>query len=120
MAVGIINCAEGEEACSSHGEVGVRGMDVAAIARGRALASMGDPAKGIPACRECHGPVPTRRNPFYPTLAGQYEAYIRLQLKLFQQDRRGGSSFSHLMHPTAERLTPEQVREVAAYYATLR
>lgn len=93
--------------------------DASAIARGEYLASNGDPANGIPACRECHGPTPTRRNPYYPHLAGQYQDYLRLQLELFQQDHRGGSQFAHLMHPTAERLTPEQVRDVAAYYASL-
>src|SRR5690606_25516491 len=65
--------------------------DAAAIARGETLARLGDPANGIPACRECHGPVPTRRNSYYPKLAGQYANYLTLQLQLFRNDQRGGS-----------------------------
>lgn len=94
-------------------------IDAAAFARGEALATDGDPANGIPSCQDCHGPRRTRRNPFYPNLAGQYSDYIVLQLELFQQDRRGGSPFAHLMHPTAERLTQEQIQDVAAYYASI-
>ena len=90
-----------------------------AIARGRRIAHEGVPAQRIPSCADCHGPNPIRRNPFYPTLAGQYAIYLVQQLELFQRGQRGGSAYAHLMHPTADRLTPEQMRDVAAYYASL-
>ena len=93
--------------------------DAAAVARGARIAEEGIPREGIPSCMDCHGPQPTRRNPFYPNLAGQYADYIVLQLHLFQKDQRGGSRFAHLMHPTAERLTEEQIRDVAAFYAAI-
>lgn len=89
------------------------------IARGREIAFSGIAEKRVPACAECHGPRPSRRNPHYPILAGQYAAYLELQLELFQKQQRGGSDYSHLMHPTAERLTKEQIRAVAAFYESV-
>ncbi len=89
------------------------------IARGRAIAQNGIPGEGIPSCVDCHGPGNAPRNPFYPNLAGQYADYIVLQLELFSKDHRGGSAYAHLMHLTAERLTPEQMRDVAHFYESL-
>lgn len=90
-----------------------------AIERGRAIARQGIPARRVPACADCHGPGSARRNPAYPVLAGQYTEYLFLQLQLFQQRKRGGSAWAHLMHPVTLRMTPEQMREVALYYASL-
>jgi cytochrome c553 len=55
----------------------------------------------------------------YPVLAGQYANYLVLQLDLFKQGHRGGSAYARLMRPIAGRLTREQMRDVALYYATL-
>ena len=52
-------------------------------------------------------------------LAGQYPDYLVLQLELFKGGQRGGSAYAHLMKPVATRLTPEQMRDVALYYASL-
>ena len=89
------------------------------IKRGRMIAHEGIPSQGIPSCADCHGPTSTPRNPAYPVLAGQYADYIVLQLELFKKDHRGGSVYSHLMRPTADRLTKEQMRDVALYYESL-
>lgn len=93
---------------------------VVAIERGEAIADQGIPRQGVPSCVDCHGPGPTRRNPFYPTLARQYADYLILQLELFKKGHRGGSPYAHLMHSVATRLTSEQMRDVALYYAHLR
>jgi cytochrome c553 len=55
----------------------------------------------------------------YPQLAGQYAEYLALQLRLFKDDRRGGTPYAHIMRMVAARLTPEQIAAVAAYYASL-
>jgi cytochrome c553 len=68
---------------------------------------------------DCHGPGPHRRNSAYPNLAGQYADYLVLQLELFKQDGRGGSAYAHIMRHVATRLGTEQMRDVAAYYASL-
>lgn len=92
---------------------------LAAVERGRRIAHRGVPEKRVPSCADCHGPGATRRNPAYPVLAGQDASYLVLQLELFRNEHRGGSAFAHLMRPVAARLTPEQMRDVAAYYASL-
>lgn len=95
-------------------------VDAAALARGERIATQGLPAKGVPACVECHGPQPTPRNPHFPKLAGQYADYLNLQLELFKQGKRGGSPYAHIMRTIAERLSEAQMRDVAHYFETLR
>jgi cytochrome c553 len=91
----------------------------AAIERGEAIARGGIPSRQVPACAACHGPSPTRRHPNYPVLAGQYPDYLALQLELFQDEHRGGTDYSHLMHFVVGGLTTEQIREVTLYYSSL-
>jgi cytochrome c553 len=90
-----------------------------AVERGKAIASRGIPRQRVPSCVHCHGPGATPRNPVYPELAGQYADYLVLQLGLFKRAQRGGSAYARLMSPVAARLTPEQMRDVALYYASL-
>ncbi|MEW6297621.1 MAG: c-type cytochrome [Thermodesulfobacteriota bacterium] len=90
-----------------------------AIERGKEIASRGIPGQRVPACVHCHGPGATRRNPAYPELAGQYADYLALQLELFRKGHRGGTAYAHIMHEVADELTPEQMRDVALYYASL-
>jgi cytochrome c553 len=90
-----------------------------ALERGRVIATRGIPDQRVPACSACHGPSEVTRNPVYPTLAGQYGDYLALQLTLFSGDRRGGTPYAHLMHIVASRLTREQMRDVALYFASL-
>jgi len=90
-----------------------------AAERGRIVAHEGLPTLGVPSCADCHGPADHPRNPAYPSLAGQYADYLVLQLELFRARERGGSEFSPLMHHVVDGLGPEQIRDVAAYYASL-
>jgi cytochrome c553 len=89
------------------------------VARGREIALNGIPKQRVPACSQCHGPGELRRNPHYPVLAGQYADYLFLQLTLFQNKARGGTSYAHLMQPVGAGLTPEQMRDVALFYQSL-
>jgi cytochrome c553 len=93
--------------------------DRAALERGEQIARLGIPGQGVPSCRDCHGPAPEEHNPMYPALAGQYAEYLRLQLELFKAEKRGGSPYADLMRHVATRLRPEQMRDVAVYYAGL-
>jgi cytochrome c553 len=83
------------------------------------LLAAGDPARDVPACRECHGPVGRARDPRYPALAGQSAEYLQLQLALFREGRRGGSDYGEVMRAIAVRLTPAQIAEATAAYAAL-
>ena len=79
----------------------------------------GIPGKRVPACVACHGPREGPKNPLYPVLASQSAEYLVLQLELFQKRQRGGSEYAHLMHEVVGGLTPNQMRDVAAYYQSL-
>lgn len=94
--------------------------DAAVVAAGEAIAMRGIPEQDVPSCSDCHGPSTHPRNRAYPILAGQYPEYLVLQLQLFREGRRGGSPYAHLMQSFAHRLTPEQARAAAEYYASLR
>jgi cytochrome c553 len=90
----------------------------AAIARGSAIASRGVPERDVPACAECHGPTDRPKSPAYPVLEGQHLRYLRQQLRLLQERRRGGSPHVTLMHAFVDRLGPGDVDDVTLYYAS--
>lgn len=90
------------------------------VASGEAIARRGLPQQRVPACIECHAPEVTTRGPEHPILDGQHAEYLLLQLQLFTDDSRGGSGLAEVMRPIAARLTPEQQRDVAAYFANRR
>ena len=90
------------------------------IARGRHIAHRGIASAKVPACAECHGPTEPHPRDEYPMLAGQHAHYIVLQLELFKKNHRGGTPFSHLMNEVAPKLSTQQMRDVAAYYESLR
>jgi cytochrome c553 len=85
-------------------------------ARGQAIAEQGIPARDIPPCVECHASGDAR-HAAYPRLGGQFAEYLELQLQLFKEGRRGGAATAHLMAPIAGRLTADEMRDVAAYFA---
>ncbi len=89
--------------------------DPALVEKGRTLAEQGRLSDKIPACLSCHDKAGA--NLAYPKLSGQNSAYMRQQLKLFQEGTRGGSSYSHLMTGSAKNLTPEDINEVTAYFS---
>jgi cytochrome c553 len=89
------------------------------LRRGKDIAIRGIERADIPRCIECHGPAATPKNRSYPTLAGQHAPYLKGQLQLMKERRRGGSEYVHLMHAFVDRLTAEQIEDVARYFASL-
>ena len=90
----------------------------ASIERGAAIAERGVPEERVAACSECHGPSPTDRADSYPILSGQWAGYLRDQLQLFARGVRGGAPQAELMEEVdPHRLSPEEIRDVASYYA---
>ena len=63
-------------------------MSPQAVARGEALVRKGDPAKGIPACENCHGKALTGMLPAIPGLVGLDSDYIIAQLGGWQTGSR--------------------------------
>jgi cytochrome c553 len=84
------------------------------IRRGKKLATIGDAAKELQSCNNCHGPGGTGEPPTIPYLAGQYEHYIVFQLTMWQRGFRNNSPDE--MADIAKRLDPQDIAALAAYY----
>jgi cytochrome c553 len=90
--------------------------DPALLARGRQLASAGDPRKGIPACMACHGEGLTGMNPGIPGLVGLRSAYIAAQLTRWRVGDRHAAE-PDCMKRIAGRLSEADVAAVATWLA---
>jgi cytochrome c553 len=90
----------------------------ASLERGREIVERGIPSQSIPSFMDCHGPGSEPRNPNYPDHSGQYADYIESQLVLFKNQQRGGTSYAHLMAEFVANLNPQQMRDVALFYAS--
>ena len=66
------------------------------------------------ACVTCHGPDGNSVSGEYPILAGQTARYIYLQLKDFKEGRRSNG----LMAPFLEKLTRDDMLDLADYFST--
>lgn len=76
----------------------------------------GDAAKGkekSATCAACHGADGNSGNPLWPKLAGQHASYIEKQLMDFHDKKRNNPTMS----PMAAPLSPQDMKDLAAYYA---
>jgi len=77
-----------------------------------------DPAKGqriaAGVCAACHGPDGNSAIPANPVLAGQVPGYIEIQLAAF----KAGTRPSPIMQGMAASLSPEDMRNVAAWFGS--
>lgn len=67
-------------------------------------------------CAACHGPDGNSPVPNFPRLAGLDASYLLKQLEDFRAKRRA----SEIMAPMAESLSPEDMANLAAYFAGQR
>ena len=89
----------------------------AVLVRGRRLADEGDETKQVQACANCHGPGGIGSAPNYPALAGQHASYLVQALERWKDGSRRTDA-SRQMPQIAQRLGPEDMQAVAAYYAS--
>jgi cytochrome c553 len=89
------------------------------LALGKQLATEGIPERQIAACGTCHGVEDRPENPLFPALAGQYSAFTALQLTLWKEGKRGGSSYSEIMEAAVGNMTPADIEAVSLYYESL-
>ena len=68
-------------------------------------------------CAACHGVDGNPIDPMYPRIAGQSERYSAHQLALFASGQRT-TGLAALMVPYAQALSPQDMRDVGAFYAT--
>jgi cytochrome c553 len=84
--------------------------------RGERIANGGSPADDLPACLACHS---GQASAHFPLLAGLSAEYIAGQLHVFRSRLRDNSSYGAIMTTIAARLSPDQIADVAAYFAAL-
>jgi cytochrome c553 len=85
------------------------------VARGKQFALVGDSSARVQNCISCHGPNGEGQPPDVPFLAGQYGAYIRLQLLMFNKGYRKSAS----MQDVAHNLPAPHAEAIAAYFDQL-
>jgi cytochrome c553 len=95
---------------------------VQAVALDNTPATWGDPKAGqakAGACAACHGLDGNAMQQNAPRLAGMPERYIAEQLALYKNGERT-SGLAAVMVPFASMLSPQDMRDVGAWYSTQR
>jgi len=90
------------------------GRYAAFVKRGEQLAKVGDAAKDLQSCNNCHGPGGAGEPPAIPYLGGQYARYTAFQLTMWKRGFRKNSPDS--MADIAKRLDDQEIAAVAAYF----
>lgn len=93
--------------------------DPLTLQEGGVISAMGIPDKGVAACVNCHGPAGRGLPPSFPYLAGQYPAYVELQLRLWRDGVRRNDPLG-VMAVIARALSDEEMRAVSLYFASVR
>jgi len=93
--------------------------DSSVLERGQVLVTVGAWERGIPPCRDCHGPALQGVPPDIPGLAGQWQQYLVAQLESYRSAARSSDALG-LMRRVARGLTDSDMHAVAAYIANLR
>lgn len=81
---------------------------------------LGDPELGkikAPSCVFCHGTTGQAVNPSYPHLAGQDATYLYQSMKDYQDGHRQGP-LADMMKAQLSRLNDNDLRDIAAYFAS--
>lgn len=91
-----------------------RDGDPAMIEKGRALYLQGSSDHRVVPCASCHGENAAGNGPI-PRLAGQHSAYVIHQLDAIRKQLRKAPVMYGIVHD----LTPQEIRQVAAYVQSL-
>ena len=95
----------------------ILGLAALLIAPGRALAADAAAGKALAAaCAGCHGADGISQTALTPSLAGQPDEFVQWQLVYF----RSGTRKNEVMQPIAQALNNEEIRNLGAYYASLK
>lgn len=92
--------------------------DTKLVERGKHLAHIGNWSQGVPGCSLCHAANGHGVGQDFPPLAGQSAAYIESQLAAWKDGKRTNDPL-HLMGGIAKKLSDDDVKAAAAYYASL-
>jgi quinohemoprotein ethanol dehydrogenase len=83
--------------------------------RGAAIALHGTASEAVP-CAQCHGSGESNVKGAFPPIAGQSAPYLSEQLRDLSSKVRA----SEVMSPIASALSPDEIADVAAYYASIQ
>ncbi len=95
------------------------GLPAARLARGQALVQKGDPARGLPACVQCHGERLTGVLPHVPGLLGLPLDYLNAQLGAWQTGQRKAHA-PDCMAEVVKRIPNEDLIAVSNWLASQR
>ncbi|AIL32414.1 c-type cytochrome [Basilea psittacipulmonis] len=90
-------------------------QEVAQVAQ--KLINQGDWNRYIPACKSCHGVGAYGVGEHFPNLNGQPASYLEHQLMIWKTGQRNNDSL-HLMRSIANRLSEEEIKALAAWFAS--
>ena len=93
--------------------------DPALIQQGGVLSAIGDEKRGIRACAICHADAGAGIPPSFPYLAGQDAAYTESELRSWKQGARRNDPLD-VMAEIARRLSDQEMRALASYFARVR
>jgi cytochrome c553 len=93
--------------------------DPARIQRGGVLSAIGNEQGEVRACEICHADAGVGIAPSFPYIAGQYADYTARQLQAWKQGTRRNDPLD-VMAEIAERLSDEEIRALALYFARVR
>ena len=90
------------------------------LGRSRDLANPAVPGKvlALQVCSNCHGADGNSVSPNFPNLAAQTETYVVEQLNSFRKHSRLDPAGFEYMWGLSRHLTDEQIKDLAAYYAS--
>ncbi|PQP01947.1 hypothetical protein C5614_01375 [Massilia phosphatilytica] len=98
------------------GAAGVAKSPAAGSDRGSTLSAIGDDAKGVQACANCHGPGGVGNQPAYPYLAGQHANYLTAAMAAWKNGARKTDSSGQMTH-IAQALADADVAALSAYFS---
>lgn len=93
--------------------------DPALVQEGGVLSAVGDEERAIRACEICHADAGVGLAPSFPYLAGQYPYYLERQLLLWKRGERTNDPLE-VMAEIARRLSDDEIRALALYFARVR
>jgi cytochrome c553 len=91
----------------------------ALVQRGGVLSAIGDEQGKVRACEICHADAGVGIAPSFPYIAGQYADYTERQLRAWKEGSRRNDPLD-VMAEIAERLSDEEIRALALYFARVR
>ncbi len=91
--------------------------DPTLYAQGREVYQRGIRAKGVPACKKCHGPEGEGTDTL-PRVGGQHAQYLETQLRAFSKRTRTNDNM--VMQTIAAQIGDDELRAVASYISGLR